>query len=69
MSTQEERTASAEAARSVAGRTGGISRHERAMQRYLSAEVFESHLDTAPEGWEGGPRHPTPPRTNTSTDS
>jgi hypothetical protein len=69
MSTQEERNANAEAARSVAARTGGITRHEQAMQRYLSAEAFQTHLDTAPEGWEGKPQHPAPPRTNTSTDS
>lgn len=58
-----------EAARSVAERADGVSRHERAMQRYLSAEAFETHPETAPEGWEGPPQHPAPPRTNMPTDS
>ncbi len=64
-----ERRISQEAARSVTARSDGISRYERALQRYLSAEAFESHTETAPEGWAGRPQHPAPPRTNTPTDS
>ena len=61
MSTREELKASAEAARSVADRTGGVSRFEWAMQRYLSVEIFQTHLDMASEGWEGRPQHPAAP--------
>lgn len=64
-----ERRISQEAARTVAARADGVSRYERAMQRYLSAEAFETHPETAPEGWEGRPQHPAPPRTNTPSDS
>lgn len=64
-----DRHISMEAARSVSARSDGVSRHERALQRYLSAEAFETHMDTAPEGWEGRPQHPAPPRTNTPSDS
>ena len=53
----------------MADRTGGVTRLEWALQRYLSAEVFETHLETAPEGWEGRPKHPGPPGTNTPADS
>ncbi len=60
MGTNEERRIAAEAARSVANRTGGITRYERAMQRYLSAEDFGAHPDRTPEGWEGKPQHPAP---------
>ena len=60
-----ERRIRQEAARSIAGRGDGVSRHERALQRYLSAEAFETHTESAPEGWEGRPQHPVPPRTNT----
>jgi len=69
MSTNEERRIDKEAARSVASRAGGVTRHERAMQRYLGAEAFATHPDEAPEGWEGRPQHPAPPGTNTPTDS
>ncbi len=69
MSTREELKASAEATRAVAARDGGISRQEQAMQRYLSAETFRTHTESAPEGWDGKPKHPAPPRTNTPADS
>lgn len=69
MVTNEERRIGQEAARSVAQRPGEVTRHERAMQRYLAAEVFETHAETAPEGWAGKPKHPAPPRTNTPEDS
>lgn len=69
MTTNEERRISREAARAAAERSGGVSRHERAMQRYLSAEAFETHPEAAPPGWEGKPEHPAPVRTNTPTDS
>lgn len=64
-----ERRISQEAARTVAARADGVNRYERAVQRYLSAEAFEAHPETAPEGWEGRPQHPAPPRTNTPSDS
>ncbi len=64
MSKQDDQRISAEAARSVAGRGGGVTRHERAMQRYLTAEAFATHTESAPEGWEGKPKHPAPPPTD-----
>ncbi len=59
MGTNEERRIAAEAARSVANRTGGITRYERAMQRYLSAEDFGAHPDRTPEA-QSKPQHPAP---------
>ncbi|HEY5879091.1 MAG TPA: hypothetical protein VIU11_09275 [Nakamurella sp.] len=69
MSTNEERRIDQEAARSVASRAGGVTRHERAMQRYLGAEAFATHPEQVPEGWADKPKHPVPPRTNTPADS
>lgn len=69
MTTNEEQRISREAARAAAARKGGVTRYERAMQRYLSAESFQTHPEAAPEGWEGKPQHPAPVRTNTSDDS
>lgn len=64
MATNEELRTAREAARAAAARPGGVTRYERAMQRHLSAEVFETHSETAPEGWDGPPRRPAPARTN-----
>lgn len=69
MTINEEQRISREAARSAAERSGGVTRHERAMQRYLSAEAFQTHPESAPDGWAGKPQHPAPVRTNTPTDS
>jgi hypothetical protein len=69
MGTNEERRIGQEAARSVGNRTGGVTRSERAMQRFLAAEVFETHTETAPAGWADKPQHPAEPRTNTQADS
>ncbi|HEY7815762.1 MAG TPA: hypothetical protein VIC62_21135 [Nakamurella sp.] len=60
MSIQEELKASTEAVRSVADRTGEVSRFEWAMQRYLSAEIFEARLDRTPESREGSRPAPMP---------
>jgi hypothetical protein len=69
MTTNEEQRISREAARAAALRGGGVTRYELAMQRYLAAEAFETHPESAPEGWEGKPQHPAPVRTNLSADS
>lgn len=58
MGISEEQRIRAEATRSVANRAGGITRYERAMQRYLSAEDFGAHPERTPEGWESKPQHP-----------
>lgn len=65
MSTREELKARTKAVRSVADRTGSVTRFECALQHYLSAEIFETYLETAPESWEGrqhrsAPRHRYP---------
>lgn len=69
MGTNEDRNVSREAARSVAGRTGGTTRYGRAMQRYLSAESFATHTDAAPQGWADKPEHPEAASTHKSIDS
>ena len=69
MTTQEEQRISREAARAAARRAGGVTQYELAMQRYLAAEAFETHPETAPEGWDGKPQHPAPVRTNMPDDS
>ena len=69
MTLNEKQRISQEAARSAAERGGGVTRHERVMQRYLSAEAFQTHPESAPEGWADKPQHPVPVRTNTPADS
>lgn len=69
MTTNEDQRIGRDAARAAAARSGGVSRYDRAMQRYLTAEAFQTHPEAAPDGWEGRPQHPAPVRTNTADDS